>query len=126
MRVFGKRKAEPKEFQNHIQRVRSSGSEYRNFEATDEFSLSKSSVWNETYSRHICNNLNDKVNVPKQLIVYPKALLIVTVNLEAEGLSQGQVGVVHEVPTGDSRFTFQTVFPAKSQLQVRCWSRKNI
>ena len=44
MRVFGKRKAEPKEFQNHTQRVRSSGSEYQIFEATDEFCLSKSSV----------------------------------------------------------------------------------
>ena len=41
------------------------------------------------------------MNVPKQLIVYPKALFRVTANLEAEGLSQGQVGVVHEVPTGD-------------------------
>ena len=46
--------------------------------------------------------MNDKVNERKQLIIYPKALVRVTVNLESEQLSQGQAGVVHEVPTGDS------------------------
>ena len=102
MRVFGKRKAEQKEFESHIQRVRSSGTPHRIFEATDEICLSKSSVWNQTESRQVANYLNDKVNEPKQLIVYPKALVRVTVNLESEQLSQGQVGVVHEVPTGDS------------------------
>ena len=102
MRVFGKRKAEQKEFESHIQRVRSSGNEFKIFEATDEICLSKSSVWNETSSTQVSNYLNDKVNEPKQLIIYPKALVRVTVNLESEQLSQGQVGVVHEVPTGDS------------------------
>ena len=102
MRVFGKRKAEQKEFDSHIQRVRASGSSYRIFEAKDEICLSKSSVWNETDSRQVSNHLSDKVNEPKELIVYSKALVRVTVNLEAEQLSQGQVGVVHEVPTGDS------------------------
>ena len=102
MRVFGKRKAEQREFDSHIQRVRASGSSYRIFEAKDEICLSKSSVWNETDSRQVSNHLSDKVNEPKQLIVYSKALVRVTVNLEAEQLSQGQVGVVHEVPTGDS------------------------
>ena len=102
MRVFGKRKAEQKEFDSHIQRVRASGSSYRIFEAKDEICLSKSSVWNETNSRQVSNHLSDKVNESKQLIVYSKALVRVTVNLEAEQLSQGQVGVVHEVPTGDS------------------------
>ena len=75
MRVFGKRKAEQKEFESHIQRVRSSGTPHRIFEATDEICLSKSSVWNQTESRQVANHLNDKVNEPKQLIVYPKALV---------------------------------------------------
>ena len=102
MRVFGKRKAEQKEFDSHIQRVRNSGTAYKVFEATDEICLCKSSVWNETNSPHVSSHLNDKVNEPKQLIVYPKALVRVTVNLESEQLSQGQVGVIHEVPTGDA------------------------
>ena len=102
MRVFGKRKAEQKEFENHIQRVRSSGTSHRIFEATDEICLSKSSVWSQTDSRQVGNYLSDKVNEPKQLVVYHKALVRVTVNLESEQLSQGQVGVVHDVPTGDS------------------------
>ena len=102
MRVFGKRKTEQKEFDSHIQRVRASGSSYRIFEAKDEICLSKSPVWSETDSRQVSNHLSDKVNELKQLIVYSKALVRVTVNLEAEQLSQGQVGVVHEVPTGDS------------------------
>ena len=102
MRVFGKRKAEQKEFDSHIQRVRSSGAPHKVFEATDEICLCKSSVWNTTESRQVTSHLNDKVNEPKHLIVYPKALVRITVNLEAEQLSQGQVGVVHEVPTGDS------------------------
>ena len=59
-------------------------------------------MWNETDSRQASNHLSDKINEPKQLIVYSKAPVRVTVNLEAEQLSQGQVGVVHEVPTGDS------------------------
>ena len=87
---------------NHIQRVRTSGTLHRIFEATDEICLSKSSVWNPTDSRQVANHLNDKLNEPKQLIVYPKALVRVTVNLESEQLSQGHVGVVHDVPTGDS------------------------
>ena len=41
------------------------------------------------------------MNEPK-LIVYPKALLRVTLNMKEEQLSHSQVGVVHEVPTGDS------------------------
>ena len=101
MRVFGKRKAEQREFESHIQRVRNSGTAFKVFEATDEICLCKSSVWNETNSPHVSSHLNDKVNEPKQLIVYPKALVRVTVNLESEQLSQGQVGVIHEVPTGD-------------------------
>ena len=102
MRVFGKRKAEQKQFESHIQRVRESGTAFRIFDATDEICLSKSSVWNQTDSRQVSNHLSEKVNEPKNLIVYSKALLRVTVNLEAAQLSQGQVGVVHEVPTGDS------------------------
>ena len=62
----------------------------------------KSSVWNETNSSHVSSHLNETVNEPKQLIVYPKALVRVTVNLESEQLYQGQVGVIHEVPTGDA------------------------
>ena len=42
------------------------------------------------------------MNEEKQLIIHPKALLRVTVNLESEQLSRGQLGVVHEVPSGDS------------------------
>ena len=106
MRVFGKRKAEQKEFESHIQRVRESGTAFRIFEATDEICLSKSSVWNQTDSRQVGNHLSDKVNEPKHLIVYSKALVRVTVNMESEQLSQGQVGVVHEVPTGDSVTVF--------------------
>ena len=102
MRVFGKRKAEQREFDSHIERVRGSGNPFKIFEATDEICLSKSSVWNVTESTQVSNHLNDKVNEPKKLIVYKKALVRVTVNLESEQLSQGQVGVVHEVPTGDS------------------------
>ena len=102
MRVFGKRKAEQREFDNHIQRVRDSGNPFKIFEATDEICLSKSSVWNVTESAQVSNHLNDKVNEPKRLIIYKKAIVRVTVNLESEQLSQGQVGVVHEVPTGDS------------------------
>ena len=59
-------------------------------------------MWNEADSRQVSNHLSDKVNEPEQLIVYSKALERVTVNLEAEQLSRGQVGVAHEVPTGDS------------------------
>ena len=99
---FWKPKAEQKEFESHIQRVRSLGTPHRIFEATDEICLSKSSVLNQIESRQVANHSNDKVNEPKQLIVYPKALVRVTVNLESEQLSQGQVDVVHEVPTGDS------------------------
>ena len=46
--------------------------------------------------------LSDKANEPKRLIVYLKALVRVTANLEAEQFSQGQVGVIYEVPSGDS------------------------
>ena len=102
MRVFGKRKAEQKEFEDHIQRVRASGTPYKIFHATDEICLAKSKIWTATDSVQVTNHLNKEVNEPKQLIVYPKALLRVTVNMESEQLSQGQVGVVHEVPTGDS------------------------
>ena len=102
MRVFGKRKAEQREFESHIQRVRNSGTAFKVFEATDEICLCKSSVWNETNSPHVSSHLNDKVNEPKQLILYPKALVRVTVNLESQRLSQGQVGVIHEVPSGDA------------------------
>ena len=102
MRVFGKRKAEQREFDSHIERVRGSGIAFKIFEATDEICLSKSSVWNLTNSRQVSNYLSDKVNEPEKLIIYKKALVRVTVNLESEQLSQGQVGVVHEVPTGDS------------------------
>ena len=101
-RVFGKRKAEQKEFESHIQRVRECGTAFMIFEVTDEICLSKSSVWNRTDSRQVSSYLSDKVNDPKRLILYSKALVRVTVNLEAEQLSQGQVGVVHEVPSGDS------------------------
>ena len=62
MRVFGKRKAEQKEFESHIQRVWSSGNEFKIFEATDEIFLWKSSVWNETISTQVSSYLNDKVN----------------------------------------------------------------
>ena len=55
-------------------------------------------MWNQTDSRQVSSYLSDKVNEPKRLIVNSKAL----VNLEAEQLSQGQVGVVHEVPSDDS------------------------
>ena len=91
-----------KDFDNHIERVRGSGIEFKIFEATDEICLSKSSVWNVTNSTQVSNYLSDKVNEPQKLMIYSKALVRVTVNLESEQLSQGQVGVVHEVPTGDS------------------------
>ena len=91
-----------REFDKHIQPVHALGTPYRIFEAKDEIWLSKSSVWNETGSRQVRNHLSDKVNEPEELIVYTKALMRVTVNLEAEQLSQGQVGVVQDVPTGDS------------------------
>ena len=54
------------------------------------------------HTRQVANHLNDKVNEPKQLIVHAKALVMVTVNLESEQLSQGQVQVVHDVARGDS------------------------
>ena len=102
MRVFGKRNTEQKKFDSHTQRIRASGTLYRIFEAEDEICLSKSSVWNETDSRQVSNHLSNKVNEPKELIVYPKASVWVTVNLEAEQLSHGQVGVFQKVPTGYS------------------------
>ena len=91
-----------KEFDNHIERVRGSGIAFKIFEATDEICLSKSSVWNVTNSTQVSNYLSDKVNESQKLIIYKEALVRVTVNLESEQLSQRQVGVVHEVPTGDS------------------------
>ena len=69
-------------------------------EARDEICLC--SVWNETNSTQLSSYLNDKVIEPQQLTIYPKALVTVALNLEPEQLPQGQVGVVHEVPTGDS------------------------
>ena len=98
----GKRKAEQGELESHIQQVRESGTTFKICEATDEICLSKSSVWNQTDSRQVGSYLSDKVNEPKRFIVYSKALVRVTVNVEDEQLSQGQVGVVHEVPSGDS------------------------
>ena len=61
-----------------------------------------------TACRHVCNYLNDKISEPKQLIVYQKPWMRVTVNLEAELLYLGHVGLIHEIPTGDSDKVYTT------------------
>ena len=59
MRVFGKRKAEQRDFDNHIERVRGSVLAFKIFEATDEICLCKSSVWNVTNSTQVSICLSD-------------------------------------------------------------------
>ena len=99
MRVFGKRTAERKEFRKHLDSIRNSRRPFLIVGATDEVCLAKSSSWNKTTSQEIKALLDKRVNEPHQLVLYKGALVRITVNMEDLNISQGQVAIIHELPT---------------------------
>ena len=91
MKVFGKKSAEQQALDEHRKRIEQSGNPFFVSKSVDEMCVTKSHVWRAadvTATKYLKKNCRE----PEMLIVYPKAVLRLTRNLETS--SQGDLCVV--------------------------------
>ena len=102
MKVFGKRSAERKALDDQSKRIQRSGQPFFLSTANDERCLNKSQVWRPT-DTSATKNLNKTSREPETLLLYPKAVLRLTRNMESS--SQGDLFILDYDNSNDNLMT---------------------
>ena len=112
MKVFGKKKAERQALVNQRKLIESSGVASTVSEAKDEMCLDKSRIW-RTADIEATKFLNNNSREPQTLLLYDKAILRLTRNLDSS--SQGDLFVLDFDNCTD---TFLTLFKAPNPFAI--------
>ena len=130
MKVFGKRSAERKALEDHSTRIRQSGQPFFISNANDEMCLNKSQMWRPA-DTSATKNLNKTSREPENLLLYPKAVLRLTRNMESS--SQGDLFILDFDNSNDDLLTLYKA-PNPHSITKECldndlfsvWSTVNV